>query len=107
MKIKGLLEICKINDNNLEEVIKCHPKQIITSDVNIPVWKIKYSYKTQRDNEKEAIKYIFRHASEWDSVDNDFILYIKDFNEKFPDRQLSNVEILDAEYLGELVLELE
>jgi hypothetical protein len=107
MKISEVLSMSKINDSVMEEVLSCHPKQIISDSIDIPVWQIKYKYLTQRNNGKEAIKYIFLDESAWDSVDHRFNLYIKDFNEKYPDRQLSNVEILDVEYLGELLIEIE
>ena len=70
-------------------------------------WKIKYKYTTARGNPKEAVKYMFLDKNAWDSVDQEFMNYIKELNEKYPERIASNVEILDAVYFGKLYLELE
>ena len=45
--------------------------------------------------------------SAWDLVDNEFKNYIEEQNEKYPERKLSNVEILDCTFMGTAVLELE
>ena len=41
----------------------------------------------------------------WDSVEVKFNNYIESQNKKSPYRKISNVEILDASYLGELIIE--
>ena len=107
MKIKELLSMCTLSDSSLSEVLNAHPLQFISKELGIPVWEVKYKYLTQRNNKKEATKYIFLHESEWDGVDNEFNLYIDRFNEENLDRQLSNVEILEENYLGEFVLPIE
>ena len=40
-------------------------------------------------------------------VDNEFMNHIKFINEKYPERKLSNVEILDAEFMGKVYISLE
>ena len=40
-------------------------------------------------------------------VDNEFMNYVKSINEKYPERKLSNVEILDAEFMGKVYISLE
>ena len=40
-------------------------------------------------------------------VENEFIDYIESMNEKHPERKLSNVEILDAEFMGKVYISLE
>lgn len=50
---------------------------------------------------------MFLDKNAWDSVDQEFMNYIKELNEKYPERIASNVEILDAVYFGKLYLELE
>ena len=84
-----------------------HPKQLIGDYIPIPVWKIHYSYNTARRNHKEADKYIIRDESAWDLVENEFTNYIKEQNKKYPERKLSNVEILDYAFMGTAMLELE
>lgn len=91
----------------MEEFKTIHPKQLIGDYVPIPVWKIHYSYVTARGNLKEADKYIIRDSTAWDLVDNEFNNYIKELNEKYPERKLSNVEILDCTFMGTAILELE
>ena len=107
IKITELLSECKLNDSSIEEFKSIHPKQLIGDYIPIPVWKIHYSYYTSRGNPKEADKYIIRDESAWDLVDNEFNNYIKEQNEKHPERKLSNVEILDCTFMGTAVLELE
>ena len=91
----------------MEEFKTIHPKQLIGDYIPIPVWKIHYSYHTARGNPKEADKYIIRDESAWDLVDNEFKNYIEEQNEKYPERKLSNVEILDCTFMGTAILELE
>lgn len=107
MKISELQIDCSIDCSDLEEFKSCHPKQIISTEIPIPIWRYKYSYKTKRGNSKTAIKYIIRDESDWDVVDIEFNNYIKEFNDKNPERKLSNVEILDVEFMGKVYLELE
>ena len=107
IKITELLSECKLNDSSMEEFKSIHPKQLIGDYVPIPLWKINYSYHTARGNLKNADKYIIRDESAWDLVDNEFKNYIEEQNEKYPERKLSNVEILDCTFMGTAILELE
>ena len=107
MKITELQSICKYDDSIMEELKDCHPKQIVNEEIVIPVWKIEYKYKTARGNPKKAIKYLFLKEDGWDMVDNEFMKYIEQQNEKSPERMISNVEILDAEFMGNIYLPLE
>ena len=52
-------------------------------------------------------KYIIKDESAWDCIDNEFNQYMQDQNEKYPERKLSNVEILDASFIGYVYLPLE
>lgn len=97
-----------MNDPNIMcEFKEAHPKQIISTEIPIPVWKVTYKYKTNRDNDKTAIKYLILEENDWDIVDRDFMGHIEKENKKHPERKLSNVAILDAEFLGEVFLQLE
>lgn len=89
------------------EFVKIHPKQLISEEIPIPIWRVHYSYMTARGNPKEADKYIIRDESAWDLIENEFNNYIKEQNEKYPERKLSNVEILDMNFLGYVYLTLE
>lgn len=107
MKITEILSEAKINDSDLLEVVHCHPRQIASECLDIPVWKIRYSYCTQRNNLKEAVKYLFLEEESWDKVESEFMKHMKNLNEKYPERKLSNVQILEANFMGKLTLELE
>lgn len=90
------------------EVFKnIHPKQLIGGYIPIPVWKIHYSYTTARGNLKTADKYIIRDEQAWDLVENEFNNHIEEQNEKYPERKISNVEILDISFMGTALIELE
>lgn len=107
MKISKLQAICEYNDSDMEEFTKCHPKQIISDQITIPIWKIIYRYKTTRGNDRTATKYIILEECSWDMIDDEFQHYIAEFNEKHPERKLSNVEILDSVFLGKVYIPLE
>lgn len=107
MKITDLLNECKLNASDMEEFKSIHPKQLIGNYIPVPVWKINYSYCTSRGNLKNANKYIIRDSTAWDCVEDEFKKYIEEQNEKYPERKLSNVEILDCTFMGTVELELE
>ena len=47
-----------MDDSVMTEFKEAHPKQIISTEIPIPVWKVTYKYKTNRNNDKTAIKYL-------------------------------------------------
>lgn len=95
------------SDSEMQEFLQIHPKQLISSNVKIPVWRIKYSYLTARNNEKISTKYILAAEFDYDIVEPEFLEYIKEINDSMPYRAISNVEILDIDYMGECFIELE
>lgn len=107
MNKQELLDKLRFNDSSLFYLKDIYPLQIIGDNIKIPLWEIKYRYKTNRGNDKEAIKYISLDESSWDLVETEFYCYIDKFNETHPGRVLSNVEILETNYLGYGFLELE
>jgi hypothetical protein len=107
MKISDILLQSKVNDSKMLEVVRCHPRQIASETIDIPCWKVVYSYKTNRGNDKQATKYFFLPESSWDVIDMEFKEHIEKLNKNHPERKISNVEILDCSYLGELVLGLD
>lgn len=107
MRVTDLLSEIKIDNSELTEVLQCHPLQIVSECMEIPVWKIEYSYCTQRGNNRTATKYLFLEENSWDKVENEFMKHIQNLNDKHPERKLSNVKILDTNFLGKLILELE
>ena len=107
MKISKLQAICEYNDSDMEEFTNCHPKQIISNQIPIPIWEVLYRYKTARGNDKTATKYMILEEFSWDMIDNEFKNYITEFNERHPERKLSNVEILDSTFLGKVYILLE
>ena len=107
MTISELQKNCLMNDMSMTEFKEAHPKQIISTEIPIPVWKVSYKYKTNRANDKTAIKYVILKEDAWDLVDSEFMNYIEEQNRKHPERKVSNVEILDTEFLGEVFLQLE
>ena len=96
-----------MNDTAMSEFKEAHPKQIASTEIPIPIWKVTYKYKTNRDNDKTAIKYVILKEDSWDLIDNEFMKYIEEMNRKHPERKLSNVTILDTKFLGEVFLQLE
>ena len=107
MTISDLQKNCLMNDSVMTEFKEAHPKQIISTEIPIPVWKVTYKYKTNRNNDKSATKYVILKEDGWDLVDSIFKEYIEEENRKHPERKISNVAILDTEFLGEVFLQLE
>ena len=102
-----MLKNCLWDDSDMEEFKQIHPKQLISEEIPIPVWKIQYSYYTARGNPKEAVKYILDNENAWDRIEDVFMRYIEEQNEKHPERKLSNVKILDSFLIGNVYLKLE
>lgn len=107
MTISELQKNCFMNDSVMTEFKEAHPKQIISDLLPVPIWKVEYTYKTSRNNLKSATKYIILNENGWDLVDSIFKEHIEEINRKHPERKLSNVAILDTEFLGEVFLQLE
>lgn len=101
------LKNCLYDDSDMEEFKNIHPKQLISELIPIPVWKIRYFYYTARGNPKEADKYILDNENAWDRIEDEFMRYIEEQNEKYPERKLSNVKILDSCLMGKVYLKLE
>lgn len=107
MKISELQSACTCDDSAMEEFKQCHPKQIISEELPVPVWRIDYKYKTMRNNTKTATKYIILEESSWDRIDGEFQDHILKGNIEHPERKISNVEILDINFIGKVYLQLE
>ena len=87
MKVVDLLKDCCLTDSDMDEFKNIHPKQLISTEIPVPIWKVHYSYKTARGNPKEADKYIIDYESSWDRIEVTFDAYIQALNEKYPERQ--------------------
>lgn len=96
-----------MNNSVMAEFKNAHPKQIISTKIPVPAWKVTYKYTTNRNNDKTAIKYVIQNENSWDLIDSEFMKHIEEMNKKHPERKVSNVEILDADFLGEVFLQLE
>ena len=107
MTISDLQKNCLMNNSVMAEFKEAHPKQIISDLLPVPIWKVEYTYKTSRNNLKSATKYIILNENSWDLIDMEFMKHIEKENRKHPERKLSNVAILDTEFLGEVFLQLE
>jgi len=75
--------------------------------MKIPIWEIKYSYTTIRNNHKTYYKYFIADETSWDIAEIRFYQWLESFNNDNSERKLSNVKILDMEFLGVFELELE
>jgi len=93
---------CKLQDSVLEDFLNCHPSQIIPDGIELPITEVEYSYQTKRGNYKTTKKYLFLCEQDWDLAEMEFKEYIRRFNERHEDREISNVQILDIKYLGKV-----
>jgi len=89
-----------------EKLKQIHPRQRLNETIKIPIWEIKYSYTTVRNNHKTHYKYLIADELEYTTVENEFYTWLYFFNKKHPERELSNVQILETNFLGNFELEL-
>lgn len=107
MKISRLQAECEYDNSDMGEFVNCHPKQIISERIPVPIWEILYCYKTARGNDKKAVKYMILEEYSWDLIASEFKNYIAEFNEEHPERKLSNVAILDSTFIGKVYISLD
>ncbi len=89
-----------------EYLFNIHPKQIIGSTVEVPLYEVVYSYTTVRGNSREGKKYFFSSCM----PDNEYELeimaqpvlerWVDEENRRCPYRAIGNVEILSVSLLA-------
>lgn len=72
--------------------------KFIEEDYRFNVYKVIYTYKTNRGNPRENYKYLISQNNEEAKLKT--IEYLNKFNREKPYRSISNVKILDVELLG-------
>lgn len=75
-----------------------HPSQFLNSRVSIPIYEVKCTYITNRDNHKIAKKYMLLRLEHEDvdiEIDMAFQDWVNDLNQQKPYRKISNAEILE------------
>ncbi len=106
--IKDIIDnLTNVSISTQKKLQAIHPEQWLDNLLKVPIWQIKYAYTTVRNNDKPHFKYLMAGENEWDIIEPEFNYWLENFNNDNPERQLSNVEILDTEFLGEFLLELE
>ena len=89
---------------------KLHPKQILNMRITIPLYRVRYSYMTQRGHTRQSEKYFFATDGEHDELYLDVEIKLKDWfeeeNRERPYRAVSNVEILDIDRVAYATLPL-
>lgn len=100
-----------INIYNLEliqnTINNIHPKQLINKvgDIKISLFEIKYSYKTNRGNEKQGVKYLVNNSiNPQINYKKELNEWVIDYNSKNEHRQISNVKFLGGQCLGYICL---
>lgn len=93
-------------------LLKTHPKQFISSDVEIPLYEITYSYATNRGNLREGTKFFFSSYMPQDSfelevmAEGKLMQWVDSFNFDNPHRRIGNVEILSVRLVAASKLSL-
>lgn len=93
------LDFYQEEDKN-KELLHDISLKLIPTKIKHNVWKIIYTYKTKRGNNKENHKFVI--ANDGTDAKLDFLNYINEFNKNNQHRTLSNVKILDVNYAGQL-----
>ncbi|MCX7923854.1 MAG: transposase [Clostridia bacterium] len=96
-------------DEVKERLTNIHPSQLITSRLKIPLFRIRFSYTTPRGNHREHEKYMFtsKHDECHMEAQMNFESWVEDYNREHPHRKMSNVNILDIEYISDARLSIE
>ncbi len=89
---------------------RLHPKQILNMRITIPLYRVHYSYTTQRGNIRQGEKFFFATAGEHEDIHFEVEMQLKDWfedeNRERPYRAVSNVEILDIDRVAYATLSL-
>lgn len=89
---------------------RLHPKQILNMWLTVPLYRVRYSYMTQRGNIRQSEKYFFALAGEHEELAFEVEIKLKDWfeqeNREKPYRAVSNVEILDIDRIAYATLHL-
>lgn len=75
-----------------------HPSQFLNSIVRIPVYEVKYSYFTKRENYRVAYKYMFlkqEYEEAGFEIEMAFRDWVENMNKEKPYRAIFNAEILE------------
>lgn len=94
--------------NPKQDLLKIHKRKLLIDPIELDYWKITYTYKTQRGNKKTKEEFIIvQKGQDKSDIIDKFISNKNEFNKKFPNRRLLNVQILDTFYLGNSKLSIE
>lgn len=111
VKLKDILNISKVNDTSLSFIKDLDSKHFIYEDIKVPVWEIKYNCLLIHSNETitETIYILSKNEYELDSVELEIYEHIRDM---YVDVNVqldcvADLTIIEANYLGELILEVE
>ena len=89
---------------------RLHPKQILNMQLTIPLYRVQYSYMTQRGHVRQSEKYFFATAGEHDELYMEVEMKLQDWfedeNRRRPYRAVSNVTILDISRVAYATLTL-
>lgn len=90
-------------DKIVEVLNKSHPKQIINKvgDLKVSLYKVDYSYFTNRGNEKTGTKYfVLNSINPQYDLKSELNDWVQEYNQQNEHRQISNVKFLDGLCLG-------
>lgn len=96
-----------------ELLLKVHPKQFLISKVEIPLYEVKYSYRTKRGNEREGTKYFFSSYMPEDAYELEIMAegklqqWVASENIMKPYRAIDNVKILSVTLKAKSVISFE
>lgn len=92
-----------------EVLKKLHPTQILTGYLNVPLYRVRYTYITSRGNSRRTNKYILLRLIHED-VDLEIDMALQDWvdeqNKTYPYRKISNVKILEIKLIAYAKLSL-
>ncbi len=97
-----------VDTETTERLYKVHPAQVI-GEIKVPLFKVVYSYITNKGNIKKHEKFIFliqEHEDCFMEIEMKFDDWVKDYNASHPYRAISNVQILEVEPVAKALLRI-
>jgi hypothetical protein len=95
-------------DDILKTLTDIHPSQIVFGRIKIPLWQVKFRYRTVRGNYREHIRYIFCGSYEEADmmIEMQFKDYIDRYNKENKYRAMEDVQILSITPVANAILEV-
>lgn len=104
--IRTGIDTFEVYDEELREGLKrAHPKNFLKTKIELPVYEVKLSYRTDKGNYKETTRYaVMDSANDEEYIDTWIDMFVRDYNENNPQHKMIDCDVLEIQLLGQAVL---